>query len=46
MDDVFIMGSGMMEVEPMWRKAEVGDVVECDQQGEREDIKWLGGSGF
>ena len=40
------MTSSMMKVRPMRRKAEVSDEVECDQQGGREDIKWLGGSGF
>ena len=36
----------MMKLEPTRRKAAVGDEVECDQRGGREDIKWLGGSGF
>ena len=40
------MMSSMMKVEPTRRKAAVGDELECDQRGGREDIKWLGGSGF
>jgi hypothetical protein len=40
------MMSSMMRIEPTRRKAEARDEVECDWQGGRKDIKWLGGEWF